>query len=99
MFDTELSEDAREVPFDRPVGHEKRGRDLAVRLSLGDEGRDAFLGRGERARRRRATTDPTKLAASTLRPECGTDLFEDRKGIRQRRARLPPSLRATLRCA
>ena len=43
VSDTELSEDVREVSLDRPVGEEERGRDLPIRLTLGDEGRDAPL--------------------------------------------------------
>jgi hypothetical protein len=92
----ELSEDSREVPFDRPIGKEKRGRDLAIRLAIGDEGRDALLGGGEGAGRRGTTADSAKLALSTLRPERRTDLCENGKGVRQRRARLPASLCTTL---
>ena len=88
MSHAELSEDAREVPFDRPIGEEKRGRDLAIRLAIGDEGRDALLCGGEGAGRRGTTADSAKLAPSTLRPERRTDIFEDGKGVRQRRARL-----------
>ena len=84
------------MPFDRPVGEEERGRDLAIRLSLHDEGRDAFLGRGERARRRRAPTDSATLTAGTLRPECGADLLEHRESLLQRCTGLPSPFHSTL---
>ena len=92
MADAELPEDAREVPFDRAVGEEERGGDLAVRLALGDERRDALLGRRERARRRRASADPLELAARALGPERGADPLEDRERLLERRARLAPPL-------
>ena len=97
MRDAELSEDARKVSLDRPIGDEQRGRDLAIRLSPGDEARDTFLGGGERARRGRTTADSAKLTASALRPERRADPFEEGEGFLQRRARLSSSVRASLR--
>ena len=97
MPDAELSEDARKVSLDRPIGEEQRGRDLAIRLSPGGKGRDTFLGGGERARRRCTTADSAKFTASTLRPERGADPFEAGEGFLQRRARLASSFSASLR--
>ena len=85
MPDAELSEDAREMPLDRAVGEEERRGDLAVRLALGDERRDAFLGRRERARGRGAAADPLQLGACALGPERGADPLEDRERLLERR--------------
>ena len=96
LSDAELSEDAREVTLDRPVGDEQRRRDLAIRLSLGDECRDPLLGGGERAGRRRTPADSAKLAPSPLRPERGAAPLEDRERVLQRGARISTSFRAAL---
>ena len=97
MSDAELSEDARQVPFDGPIGDEECGRDLTIRPSLRDEGRNAFLGGSERARGRCATTDTAELATRSLRPECGPDPVEDRQSLLERHPCLSPSLGAALR--
>ena len=68
MPDAELPEDACEMPLDRAVGEEERGRDLLVRLAFGDEGRNALLGGCERTWRRRAAADPLELRACALGP-------------------------------
>ena len=94
--DAELREHMREMSFDRALGEEERRSDLAIRLPLGDERGDSFLGGSERARGRGASTDPPQLATRPLGPERCADRLEDAERLLQRLARLPPALRATL---
>jgi autonomous glycyl radical cofactor GrcA len=43
----QLGVDVGQVPGDRPLAEEKRGRDFAVRSTLGNQGGDAMLGGGQ----------------------------------------------------
>ena len=94
MTDAELPEDMREMPLHRAIREEQGGGNLLIRLSLGHEGRDALLGRCQRAGRRRASADPLELRPSALRPERGTDPLEDAERLLECRPRLASSLHA-----
>src|SRR5256712_13576332 len=92
----ELEVHARERRLDRADGQEQLRRDLAVRLALRRERRDALLGRREAAGRRRATADPFELAARLLRPERCRQLLERVEGVAKRLTGGPLVLPATL---
>src|SRR2546428_10060335 len=77
----ELEVHPRERRLDRADGQEQLRRDLAVRLALRRERRDALLRRREAAGRRRTTADPFELAARLLRPERCRQLLERVEGV------------------
>ena len=79
-------------PSHRAIGKEQSCRDLPVRLALGDQCRDALLGRRECAGRGRPTADSLQLGACSLGPESGTDPLEDGERLLERLARLAAPL-------
>src|SRR5262245_54219923 len=97
MPDPELPEDACEVAFHRPVGHEERSGDLLVRLAFDDEYGDALFGGRERAGRGCTAADPLELRSSSLGPQSRADVLEGRESFLEGLARLAAALHPALR--
>ena len=79
--DAELPVDPARVVIDRAVGHVELRGHLVVRPSLGHERGDALLRRGQLVARGWASTDAGELRPRLFRPECGTELVEDRERL------------------
>src|SRR5262245_16495699 len=71
----ELGVDVREMARDRPLAEEQGGRDLAVRLALGDQHGHAPLGGGQPTFSRTAA-DAAELVARLVDPRRCADLLE-----------------------
>ena len=95
--DTELPVRACQRCLDGVLRDEERRRDLAVRVTFGDELRDPALGHRQLVARRRTATDPRELRASLLDPERSADSLERGERLGQRRACRAALLRPPLR--
>ena len=96
----ELGVDVGQVARHGPLAEEQRGRDLAVRPALGDEGGDAALGRGQPflapapadpRRARRAPSSPSRPRRAARTPSSAASIASRAARFWRARRRTTPS--------